>query len=418
MSNENQTTILARYQYDRLNRLTQTQDGPTGTPLETYAYDATGNRTSVQSGAAGPQAYVYPTDSHRLQSVAGIARTYDATGNTTSIGGTAQQLVYNDLGRLSQFKVDGAANMYYSYNGMGQQVRRTSSTLILHSIYAEDGRWLGEYGDTGVAHQQVIWLDDLPVGVISGIGSAQKLFYIEPDHLGSPRVVIDPSRNVAVWKWGLKGEAFGNTLPNQDPDLDGTKFVFDLRFPGQRYDAASGLNYNYFRDYEAATGRYGQSDPIGLTGGISTFTYVRGNPIIGLDPFGLKDYSECETNEELSYARWSVVYPGSLLHAIINHTIVLDYRLNQPGDTFYVDGRRIGAAEFGNYIAGYAGIYYNGLGGYAGVRIGGLVFDIEDFFAGREFDWDEDSVPDINAGAQRAVDELSWQRPFGCGCSE
>ncbi|MGO4781790.1 hypothetical protein AB4084_40520, partial [Lysobacter sp. 2RAB21] len=61
LSNENQTTILARYQYDRLNRLTQTQDGPTGTPLETYAYDATGNRTSVQSGAAGPQTYVYPT---------------------------------------------------------------------------------------------------------------------------------------------------------------------------------------------------------------------------------------------------------------------------------------------------------------------------------------------------------------------
>ncbi|MGO4781725.1 hypothetical protein AB4084_40185, partial [Lysobacter sp. 2RAB21] len=83
----------------------------------------------------------------------------------------------------------------------------------------------GEYSATGVAHQQVMWLDDLPVGVISGIGSAQKLFYIEPDHLGSPRVVIDPSRNAAVWKWDLKGEAFGNSQPNQDPDLDGAKFV-------------------------------------------------------------------------------------------------------------------------------------------------------------------------------------------------
>ncbi|MBT2745438.1 MULTISPECIES: RHS repeat-associated core domain-containing protein [unclassified Lysobacter] len=287
LSNENQTTILARYQYDRLNRLTQTQDGPTGTPLETYAYDATGNRTSVQSGAANPQTYVYPTDSHRLQSVAGIARTYDATGNTTGIGGTAQQLVYNDLGRLSQFKVDGAIKMYYSYNGAGQQVRRTSSSLILHSIYAEDGRWLGEYGETGVANQQVIWLDDLPVGVISGLGSAQKLFYIEPDHLGSPRVVIDPSRNKAVWKWDLKGEAFGNTQPNQDPDLDGAKFVFDMRFPGQRYDAGSGLNYNYFRDYEAVTGRYTQSDPIGLWAGVNTYAYVGGNPISGIDPLGL-----------------------------------------------------------------------------------------------------------------------------------
>ncbi|UJB18106.1 MULTISPECIES: RHS repeat-associated core domain-containing protein [Lysobacter] len=308
LSNENQTTILARYQYDRLNRLTQTQDGPTGTPLETYAYDATGNRTSVQSGAASPQAYVYPIDSHRLQSVAGIARTYDATGNTTSIGGTAQQLIYNDLGRLSQYKTDGVTKMYYAYNGEGQQVRRYSSTSILHSIYAEDGRWLGEYGDTGVANQQVVWLDDLPVGVISGIGSAQKLFYIEPDHLGSPRVVIDPSRNKAVWKWDLKGEAFGNTQPNQDPDLDGVKFVFDLRFPGQRYDAASGLNYNYFRDYEAGTGRYAQSDPIGLLGGINTYSYVSDNPIIRTDNFGLteKDIRQlfCEAKATWSDLDW------------------------------------------------------------------------------------------------------------------
>jgi RHS repeat-associated protein len=35
---------------------------------------------------------------------------------------------------------------------------------------------------------------------------------------------------------------------------------FDMRFPGQRYDAVSGMNYNYFRDYDAVTGRYVESD--------------------------------------------------------------------------------------------------------------------------------------------------------------
>ncbi|MGO4776905.1 hypothetical protein AB4084_15600, partial [Lysobacter sp. 2RAB21] len=126
-----QSATLAKYDYDPLGRLTVTRDGPTGTPLETYAYDATGNRTSVQSGAASPQTYVYSIGSHRLQSASGISRTYDAAGNTTSIGGTAQQLVYSDLDRLSQFKVDGVAKMSYSYNSKGQQVGRTSSTSIL-----------------------------------------------------------------------------------------------------------------------------------------------------------------------------------------------------------------------------------------------------------------------------------------------
>jgi len=67
-----------------------------------------------------------------------------------------------------------------------------------------------------------------------------KLHYIEADALGTPRVIIDPVRDVAVWRWELSGEAFGDSAPNQDPDGDATTFVFDLRFPGQRpYGAMS-----------------------------------------------------------------------------------------------------------------------------------------------------------------------------------
>ncbi|WP_253276152.1 RHS repeat-associated core domain-containing protein [Xanthomonas campestris] len=273
--------------YDALGRLTGLKDGSTGTLIDGYSYDATGNRLSAKVGTA-TQAYTYPTDSHRLSAVAGVARSYDAAGNTTAIGGTARQYTYDTTGRMTQARRAGAVTMNYRYNGRGEQVRRFLGTTNTYTLYDEAGHWLGDYDNNGAPKQQAIWLDDLPVGLLA---NANKLHYIEPDHLGSPRVVIDPTRDMAVWTWSLKGEAFGNTAPNQDPDGDGAALVLDMRFPGQRFDAASGLNQNYFRDYEAATGRYGQSDPIGLDGGSTTYSYTGSSPLMWKDTNGLVRWS-------------------------------------------------------------------------------------------------------------------------------
>ncbi|MBK7657953.1 MAG: RHS repeat-associated core domain-containing protein [Betaproteobacteria bacterium] len=67
----------------------------------------------------------------------------------------------------------------------------------------------------------------------------------------------------------------------------GRRFAINLRFPGQYLDVEAGAQYNYFRDYEPAIGRYVQSDPIGLAGGINTYAYVYDSPLSTSDPQGL-----------------------------------------------------------------------------------------------------------------------------------
>lgn len=286
------------YDYDALNRLTQSQDGTSSSVLQSYTYDKTGNRTSATvSGTT--TSYTYPGTSHRLSQVGSFARSYDANGNTTQVAGAVtKNYVYGDHNRMTQYLEGTTVKMNYVYNGRGEQVRKYLGATDTYSMYDESGHWIGDYqpqsGGVTATLQQAIWFGDLPVGVFVGAGASQKLYYVEPDALGTPRVVIDPTRGAigtTVWKWDLAGEAFGTTAPNQDPDGDSTQFVFNLRFSGQRYDSASGLNYNYFRDYEAATGRYVESDQIGLAGGISTYGYVKANPLFYVDPRGLESGS-------------------------------------------------------------------------------------------------------------------------------
>lgn len=115
--------------------------------------------------------------------------------------------------------------------------------------------------------------------------ASASLYYLYADHLNTPRVATD-STNKVVWRWD--SDAFGTSTANEDPDGDGVKFTYNPRFPGQYFDKETGLHYNYFRDYEPGTGRYVQSDPIGLAGGLNTYGYVGGNPLSFTDPAGLQ----------------------------------------------------------------------------------------------------------------------------------
>jgi hypothetical protein len=145
---------------------------------------------------------------------------------------------------------------------------------------------------------------------------------------------------------------------------------------------------------------------------------VGNNPINLWDPLGLKDYSCGETEGIIDEAG-----KQNLWDAYRNHSGngKYDFKANQPGDTFNVGGHQMKADEFGNYVAGYAGYKAGGEIGYAGVRAGGILYDFTDAWADRrgrgfgnsKFDWDADSVEDIRAGKDRAINGGKSR----CGCS-
>jgi RHS repeat-associated protein len=121
-----------------------------------------------------------------------------------------------------------------------------------------------------------------PVNVT--VTAASTLYYIVPDHLDTPRLIAN-QQGATVWRWDQQ-EPFGSTPPNDNPSGLGS-FDFPLRFPGQYYDKESGVAHNYLRDYDATTSRYVESDPIGLIGGLNTYSYALASPLFETDSTGL-----------------------------------------------------------------------------------------------------------------------------------
>ncbi len=150
--------------------------------------------------------------------------------------------------------------------------------------YVWDNVPAGNYSLTAVAtDDQGATTTSSPISITVNTGIAQ-VYYIHPDQLDTPRQITDTSGNT-VWQWD-NSDPFGANIPNENPTGQGA-FNFNLRFPGQYADRETNTHYNIFRDYDPAIGRYVESDPIGLQGGINTYTYVENNPLIYTDPNGL-----------------------------------------------------------------------------------------------------------------------------------
>ena len=188
-----------------------------------------------------------------------------------------RQYHYDTAGRPITFTGNGH-NASYLYDGFGERVRKIVDGTPTHFTYDEAGHLIGEY--TASTQTETIYLDDQPLLLLRD----GAVYYVHADWRNTPRQ-LDNAQQQAVWRW--TPAPFGETAAVEDPSQLGSNFTWNSRYPGQYYDAESGLLYNVQRTYDPAVGRYLESDPIGLNGGINTYVYVGGNPVSYTDPFGL-----------------------------------------------------------------------------------------------------------------------------------
>jgi RHS repeat-associated protein len=314
------SNLSQTYAYDALNRLTaQVMLGST----LGLAYDGTGNRTArTDNGQA--TTYAYAAGTHRLRSAvnSNLSRTFttNAVGNIDTwagADGVFNAMAYDAYQRPLRHWRNGV-NTHYRFNALDQRVHKfnDSGSQQTRYVYAGQNTLLTEnHNGHWTSH---LWLGGQPVGLVK----ANTLYWVSADHLGRPEVVTNTAKQVV---WRAANRSFDRSVAIDQ--VGG----YNLGFPGQFRDAESGLWHNGFRDYEPTLGRYIQSDPIGLAGGINTYGYAGGNPVTGFDSLGLQT------------CLLTTVGPGG----IRDHAAVYTSRGNNGGPAIYDPAGSFGIANGG-----------------------------------------------------------------------
>ncbi|MHB0975267.1 MAG: RHS repeat-associated core domain-containing protein [Thiobacillus sp.] len=266
------TTVLT-YGYDATGRLVSAIDtASNGFGSLGYSYDKNGNRT-VETRNASNLGYVYnPAGSNWLYQRGSYTYYRMPNGNPEST--TTITFGYDGFNRYVTAKTV-AEFTTYTYNAFGQRTKKINQnglSTVFH--YGPDGELLYERDANGNT-KAYVWLDGRP---LARIDNDAQIYYYHVDHLGTPQAMTDQS-GTTVWK--AYYDPFGKAT------LRVSTVENNLRFPGQYYDRETGMQYNYFRDYDPTTGRYVEADPIGLAGGLNLYSYVGGNPVNEVDPEGL-----------------------------------------------------------------------------------------------------------------------------------
>ncbi|HME72608.1 MAG TPA: RHS repeat-associated core domain-containing protein [Myxococcota bacterium] len=305
----------------------------TGAEALQYAHDAYGNRIWAGTAAYSGTPSLKYNESNRLIEV-------DSSANPTTVLG---QYTYDAFGRRVR-KIASGVTTLYLYDLAGHLLETVTASAnpnnVRDAIYIEDelvgvvdqaknvgaetlplvrgipkrlppAGWLLVLLGSGAVLLLVARPSRRPVAGTAtvtllalvlleancGGPPPATLSWVHTDYIGKPLAVTNtPSSGSAQLVWTATYAPFGLATPNTNPSGAGA-FNLDFRFPGQVYDAESGLHYNYFRTYDSAAGRYLEADPMDISsdltdptrlpGGLNLYTYVDDSPSRWVDPEGL-----------------------------------------------------------------------------------------------------------------------------------
>jgi RHS repeat-associated protein len=245
-----------------------------------YSRDAEGHVTAIENLPAPTVTnltvdYSYGPDNNRLSQKNTTSYSYDAVGNLLSDG--IRSFIYDGLNRLIRVEVNSQTIASYGYDASNRRIIKITGSTTVHYLYDSGDNLIAETLADGTPLRDYIYLDGEVIAVKEYQNNPGHYYYLN-DHLGTPQQLVTAAGEI-VWHAAY--------LPFGKAQITVEQVVNNLRFPGQYFDAETGLHYNWNRYYCPEIGRYITADPIGLAGGINLYAYTGGDPINLTDPEGL-----------------------------------------------------------------------------------------------------------------------------------
>lgn len=286
------------YTHDSGGRLTSANDSQGR--RETFRYDAIGNRSQwmISASSIGEDSTlnVATNEANAITQQGETQYAYDADGRLVKKTEIDQEtkvtlewsFEWNEEGQLEAVNLPSGDRWTYGYDPLGRRVRKLGPDDDYRYVWNE--HFIIQEIKNG--NEVSSWVKDTESETPIATVQQGKVLSCITDQIGLPRELIDETGKI-VWESTYRAWGGVEELKSENG------ITCNFRYPGQWFDAETGLHYNRFRYFSPELGSFISRDPIRLAGGLLEYAYAP-NPLVwfdllGLDVAGVKSGPKNET---------------------------------------------------------------------------------------------------------------------------